>query len=170
MFQPSVRELLFICKLNKMCLQCHQAFFAILYFSALSLWRCWLGGRKGIRPVKNLSGGMLACLSVWSEVQTCIWSSWCHCHSLSLASVKSRLVLPFLYWLTRVVLDRGLLNVCVCVCVNKMSSWDMVMRVCMCASAAGLFYLAELVEEYTVTSARIIKYTIWVTALYLLLS
>ena len=24
------------------------------------LWRCWLGGRKGIRPVKNLSGGVLA--------------------------------------------------------------------------------------------------------------
>jgi len=44
------------------------------------------------------------------------------------------------------------------------------MHVCMCASAAGLFYLAELVEEYTVTSARIIKYTIWVTALYLLVS
>jgi len=32
---------------------------------------------------------------------------------------------------------------------------------CIC-KAAGLFYLAELVEEYTVTSARIIKYTIWV--------
>ena len=31
-------------------------------------------------------------LSVWSEVQTCI----CHCHSLSLASVKSRLVFTFL--------------------------------------------------------------------------
>ena len=28
-------------------------------------WRCWLGGRKGIRPVKNW---MLAWLSVWSEV------------------------------------------------------------------------------------------------------
>ena len=27
------------------------------------LWRCWLGGRKGIRPVKKLSGGMLAWLS-----------------------------------------------------------------------------------------------------------
>ena len=24
------------------------------------LWRCWLGGRKGIPPVENLSGGMLA--------------------------------------------------------------------------------------------------------------
>ena len=24
------------------------------------LWRCWLGGSKGIRPVKKLSGGVLA--------------------------------------------------------------------------------------------------------------
>ena len=54
------------------------------------LWRCWLGGRKGTRPVK-LSGGVLAWLSVWSEVQICIWTSWCHCHSLFLASVKSSL-------------------------------------------------------------------------------
>ena len=38
------------------------------------LWRCWLGGRKSksIRPVKKLSGGVLAWLSDWSEVQTCI--------------------------------------------------------------------------------------------------
>ena len=36
---------------------------------------------------------------------------------LSLASVKSRLVLPFWYRLTRVVLDKGPLNVCVCVCL-----------------------------------------------------
>ena len=79
------------------------------------LWRCWLGGRKGIRPVKNLSGGVLAWLSIWSEMQTCIWPSWCHCHSLSLASVKSRLVLPFWYRLTRVVPEKGPLNGCVCV-------------------------------------------------------
>jgi len=36
------------------------------------LWRCWLGGRKGIRPVKKLNGVVLAWLSVCSEVQTCI--------------------------------------------------------------------------------------------------
>ena len=60
---------------------------------------------------------MLAWLSIWSEVQTCIWPSWCHCHWLSLAPVKSRLVLPFWYRLTRVVLDKGPLNGCVCVCV-----------------------------------------------------
>ena len=56
---------------------------------------------------------MLAWLSVWSEVQTCIWPSWCHCLSLSLASVKSRLVLPFWYRLTWVVPDKGPSNVCV---------------------------------------------------------
>ena len=74
---------------------------------------CWLlGGRKGIRPVKNESGGVLAWLSVWSEVQTCIWPSWCHCHSLSLAPVKSRLILPFWYRLTQVVLEKRPLNGC----------------------------------------------------------
>ena len=59
---------------------------------------------------------MLAWLSVWSEVQTCIQPSWCQCHSLSLASVKSRLVLPFWYRLTWVVPHKGPLNGCVCVC------------------------------------------------------
>ena len=60
---------------------------------------------------------MLAWLSVWCEMQTCIRPCWCHYHSLSLASVKSRLVLPFWYWLARVVPDREPLNGCVCVCV-----------------------------------------------------
>ena len=53
---------------------------------------------------------------VWSEVQTCIWHGWCHCHSLSLASVKSRLVIPFWYRLTWVDLEKWPLNGCVCVC------------------------------------------------------
>jgi len=51
---------------------------------------------------------MVICLEPWSEVQTCTQPSLCHCHSLSLASVKSRLVLPFWYRLTWVVLDKGL--------------------------------------------------------------
>jgi len=37
----------------------------------------------------HLSGGMLAWLSVLGEVQICIWLSWCHCHSLTLASVNT---------------------------------------------------------------------------------
>ena len=94
-------------------------------FSALTLL---VGRRKGIRPVKILSGGVLAWLSVWSEVQTCIWPSWCHCHSLSHASVKSRLVLPFWYRLTQVVPDKGPLNGCVCVCV------------CVCVCPKSVFF------------------------------
>jgi len=79
-------------------------------FSALML----LVGQQGGHPAcKKLSLGVLAWLSVWSQVQTCIWPSWCHCHSLSLASVKSGLVLPLWYRLTRLVPDKGPLNVCV---------------------------------------------------------
>ena len=84
-------------------------------FSALTLlvWR-----QEGHPACKKLSSEVMAWLSVWSKVQTCIWPSWCHCQSLSLASVKSRLVLvlPFRYRLTRVVPEKGPLNVCVCVC------------------------------------------------------
>ena len=88
--------------------------FSVSYPAPSVLWHCWLGGRNGIRPVKKLSGGVLVWLSVWSEVRTCIWPGWCHCHSLSLASVKSGLVSPFWCLLTRVVPDKGPLNVCVC--------------------------------------------------------
>ena len=83
-------------------------------FSALTLL---VGQQEGHPVCKKLSGGVLVWLSAWSEVQTCIWPSWCHCHSLSFASVKSRLVLPFGYQPTRVVPDKGPLNGCVCVCI-----------------------------------------------------
>jgi len=85
-----------------------------LAFSALTLL---VGRQEGHPSCKKLSGGVLAWFSDWSEVLTCIWPSRCHCHSLSLASVKSRLVLSFWYRLTQVVPDKGLLNVCVCVCI-----------------------------------------------------
>ena len=41
-------------------------------FSALTLL---VGRQEGHPACKKLSGGVLAWLSVWSEVQTCIWSS-----------------------------------------------------------------------------------------------
>jgi len=80
------------------------------------LFTVWFLMSHSIQPVKKLSGGVLAWLSVWSEVQTCIRPSWCHCHSLSFASVKSILALPFWYQLTRIVLDKGPLNGCMYVC------------------------------------------------------
>ena len=56
----------------------------------------------------------MAWLSVWSEVQTCIWPNRCRCYSLPLASAKSRFVLPFWY---RLKGKRAVKCVCVCVCV-----------------------------------------------------
>jgi len=43
-----------------------------LAFSALTLS---VGQQKGHPACKELVGGLLAWLSVWSEVQTCIWPS-----------------------------------------------------------------------------------------------
>jgi len=41
-------------------------------FSALTLL---VGRQEGHAACKKLSGGVLVWLSVWSEVQTCIWPS-----------------------------------------------------------------------------------------------
>ena len=93
----------------------HVLLRTLLAFRALTLLVGW---QEGHPACKKLSSEALAWLSVWSEVEICIWPSWCHCHSLSLAPVKSRLVLPFWYRLTWVVLDKRPLNVCVCVCLS----------------------------------------------------
>ena len=71
-------------------------------FSALKLLVGWQEGHPGL---KNWVVGYLC--GYLSGI--CIWLSWCHtvthCYSLYLASVKSRLVLPFWYRLIRVVPD-----------------------------------------------------------------
>jgi len=78
----SLVVLLAILCLQCLCLQCFETLL--------------VGRQEGHPACRKLSGGVLAWLSVWSEVQTCIWLSGFHCHSLSLASVKSRLVFTFL--------------------------------------------------------------------------
>jgi len=67
-------------------------------------------GHPACKKTERWGAGMVICLQLGAD----------HCHSLSLASVKSRLALPFWYWLTRVVMDKGLLNGCVCVCVANL--------------------------------------------------
>jgi len=51
---------------------CFVSFSYICAFSALMLL---VGQQEGHPAYKKLSGGVLAWLSVWSEVQTCIWPS-----------------------------------------------------------------------------------------------
>ena len=76
---------------------CSLVFFVeVVYSNAFSALTLLVGRSEGHPACKKLSGGVLAWLSVWSEVQTYIWPSWCHCYSLFIASVKSRLVFTFL--------------------------------------------------------------------------
>jgi len=47
------------------------------------LWCCWLvGWQEGHWACKKLSGGRLAWLPVWGEMQICVWSCYAtatHC-------------------------------------------------------------------------------------------
>jgi len=53
-------------------LSCGYCSFSYNAFSALTLL---VGRQEGHPACKKLSGGVLAWLSAWSEVQTCIWPS-----------------------------------------------------------------------------------------------
>jgi len=57
---------------NKLVLKYYQKYYAFsaYAFRALTLL---VGRQEGHPACKNLSGGVLALLSVWSEMQTCIW-------------------------------------------------------------------------------------------------
>jgi len=74
----------------------------------------WAAGRAF--PVKTLEWWGV----VWSAVQTCMWPSWCR--------------------LTRVVLDKGPLNSCVCACVT----W-VVCRGCT-SSILSLLYVVQKIS------------------------
>jgi len=87
----------------------------------------------------DLSGGVLAWLSVWSEVQICIWPSGCHCRSLSLSSVKSRLVLPSSAGHLGSP-DKRPLNGCVC--VRSCSDFFCLLRVQnICLNCVGFLFM-----------------------------
>jgi len=78
------------------------------------LWHCWLGIRKNIWPVKIEWWGVdvVICLE-WGAYG---WHMVCyHKTPSSLTSFKSRLVLPFWYRLTQIVLEKRPLNVVVVV-------------------------------------------------------
>ena len=80
------------------------------------LWHCWLGGRKGIRPVKNRVVGYVICLERGADLHMAKLMLL-----MSLASEKSRLVLPFWYRLTQVVLEKRPLNGCCCYHEGKLA-------------------------------------------------
>jgi len=85
-------------------------------------WRCWLGGRKGIRPVKNRVVGCWRGYLSGARCRLAYGPADAIATNCLFASVKSRLVVPLWYRLTGVVPDKGPLNVCVC--VNRTARTD----------------------------------------------
>jgi len=85
-------------------------------FSALTLLVGWQEGHPACKKTEWWGAGVVVCLEQGADLYMAQWIPLPQCHSLSLALVKSRLVLPFWYRLTWVVPERGPLNGCVCVC------------------------------------------------------
>jgi len=90
------------------------------------LWHCWLGVRKSIRPKKIGWWGVGVVIRLERGTDCLHMVQLMPLHPKtpsSLASFKSRLVLPFWYQLTQVVLERRPLNGC-CSSSSSSSSSD----------------------------------------------
>jgi len=64
-------------------------------------------GHPACKKIEWWGAGVVICLERGADLHG---PSGCHCHSLSLASVKSRLDFLFWYRLTRIVPDKGPIN------------------------------------------------------------
>jgi len=82
----------------------------IIAFSALTLLVGRQEGHPSCKETEWWGAGVVICLDRGADSHI---TQLMPCHLLSLPSVKSRLVFPFLYRLTQIVPDRGLLNGCV---------------------------------------------------------
>ena len=84
------------------------------------LWRCWFGGRKGIRPVKTERWGAGMVISLEQGTNLHMAQLMPLPLTVSCFSKIQTMVLPFWYRLTWVVPEKGPLNGCVCVraCVH----------------------------------------------------
>jgi len=104
-------------------------------FSALMLL---VGRQEDHSACNKLNGGVRAWLSVWDEVQICIWPNWCHCHSYF-----SKIQIGFIFLVqahpgnSRKSPEGRKMDVCVCVCVR--------VRVCVRALYCLLYESASLI-------------------------
>ena len=91
------------------------AHFVVHWLMPSVLWHCWLGIRKSIQSVKIecWGVGVVICLERGADCLHMLQLMPLHpITASSLASFKSRLVLPFWYWLTQVVQEKRPLNGC----------------------------------------------------------
>jgi len=70
-----------------------SSLYCVFPFSVLTLLVGWQEGHPACKKTERWGAGVVICLERAADLHM---PSWCHCHSLSLASVKSRLVFTFL--------------------------------------------------------------------------
>ena len=97
---------------------CYPVYLLLMFLVPSVFWYCWLGIRKSIPPVKNW---VVICWHGCLYGARCKWSAYgpvdVTATPSSLASLKSRLVEPFLCQLTQVVLKKRPLNGCLSIAV-----------------------------------------------------
>jgi len=112
------------------------------------LWCCWLGSRKGIRPVKTewWGAGMVICLEQGADL---------HIAQLMplLLTVscfnKIQIGLPFWYRLTRVVPEKGPFDGCVCVLIgSNHHKWDELLHCGPCYLCESFFFFLVSVSGW----------------------
>ena len=84
------------------------------------LWRCWLGGRKGIRPVKTW---VMRCWHGYRSGAMCKWLDGVADATATPSSLLQKIQNGWSFWYrpTQVVLEKKAVKrlcVCVCTCVN----------------------------------------------------
>ena len=100
----------FIFLLNFLC--------CVIFFSSSVLWRCRLGIRKSIWPVKNewWGAGVVICMEQGASDLHMVQLMPLTATQSSCALLKSRLVWPFRCRVSQVVLEKKSLNGCLSVC------------------------------------------------------
>jgi len=104
------------------------------------LGHCWLGVRKSIRPIKTewWGIGVVICLEQGADCLHMVQLMPLHSKTPSiLASLKSRLVLPFWYRLTQVVPEKRPLNGCRS--SSSMQTTYVLWRLCMYSMSVCLY-------------------------------
>ena len=93
----------------------------LLLLSLSVLWCCWLGDRKGIRPVKNR---VVGCWRGYLSGARCRLAYGPADATVTRFSKIQIGFTPFWYRLTRVVPEKRPLNGCVCVCTTTTTATD----------------------------------------------
>ena len=96
-----------------------------------------VGRQEGHPACKKLSGGVLVWLSVWSEVQTCIWPSWYGIWPLTV-SCFSKIQIGFTFLVPAHLgspRKRAVKRVCVCSWTSPLQGHLTVLKVTVCHTA-----------------------------------